>query len=344
MLSKLNYYGIKHSSLRWFDSYLSNRFQYVDINQHKSDTIPISIGVPQGSILGPLLFIIYINDIDNSTSFFNFIKYADDTTLFTSVPITDQYDPQIIDTEVNKVYKWLCLNRLSLNINKSKFIIFHNKNKNVEPFVPVIKVNTVSVERVANFNFLGIIINENLNWNSQTGTKIAKAVGIICKLKHFLPLYVLKTLYNSLILPHFTYGILIWGMDCNLLFTVQKKVLRIITNSSFISHSEPIFKSLELLKLADIHKLFVLKFYYQHCHNWLPFYLQSFAFKHRLDVHHYETRNRHLLDTFKVKLKCSENSLKKVIPKLINNTPQCIIDKIFTHSLQGFVSYTKQYF
>ena len=78
MLSKLNYYGIKHSSLR-FDSYLSNRFQYVDINQHKSDTIPISIGVPQGSILGPLLFIIYINDIDNSTSFFNFIKYADDT-------------------------------------------------------------------------------------------------------------------------------------------------------------------------------------------------------------------------------------------------------------------------
>ena len=133
-------------------------------------------------------------------------------------------------------------------------------------------------------------------------------------------------------------------MDCNLLFTVQKKVLRIITNSSFISHSEPIFKSLELLKLADIHKLFVLKFYYQYCHNWLPFYLQSFAFKHRLDVHHYETRNRHLLDTFKVKLKCSENLLKNVIPKLVNNTPQCIIDKIFTHSRQGFVSYTKQYF
>ena len=116
---------------------------------------------------------------------------------------------------------------------------------------------------------------------------------------------------------HILPRILTWGMDCNLLFTVQKKVLRITTNSSFISHSEPIFKSLELLKLADIHKLFVLKFYYQHCHNWLPFYLQSFAFKHRLDVHHYENRNQHLLDTFKVKLKCSKNLLKTSFLNLI---------------------------
>ena len=124
-ISKLKYYGINNSTLDWFKSYLYNRRQFVDINHTKSETTFTSIGIPQGSILGPLLFIIYVNDIQKSSSFYKFIKYADDTTLVNS---STNPDVEIHNVELNKVFNWLCDNRLSLNINKTKFILFHNKN------------------------------------------------------------------------------------------------------------------------------------------------------------------------------------------------------------------------
>ena len=129
LLSKLKTYGLTELSLKWFCNYLSFRSQYTEINQIKSATIPISIGVPQGSILGPLLFIIYINDIQNLSKFFHFIKYADDTTLFNSMSKQNPYDGTVINNELSKVFQWLSINRLSLNVMKTKFMIFHNKNK-----------------------------------------------------------------------------------------------------------------------------------------------------------------------------------------------------------------------
>ena len=237
LISKLKYNGFNKNSLDWCKSYLSNRTHFVDLNYTKSNMVENSVGVTQGSILGPLLFSIYINEIQNSTKYFDFIKYADDTSLLNSNICIGRDNLTIINDELNKVYTWLCTNRLSLNIKKTKFMIFHNKNKKIIHLVPNITINNIMIEPVEDFNFLGIPINEMLNWNTlicklHVSTKVSKSIGILYKLKSILPLYILKILYNSLILPHFLYSILVWGTNINEPFKLQKKAVRVISNST----------------------------------------------------------------------------------------------------------------
>ena len=133
LLKKLKHYGINGKALQLCESYLTNRAQYVEINGVKSGALPITTGVPQGSILGPLLFIIYINDFSLASQVFTFISYADDTTLFstlnnfTNTPNIDQNC--LINEELIKINEWLEINKLSLNIAKTKYMLFHMHNK-----------------------------------------------------------------------------------------------------------------------------------------------------------------------------------------------------------------------
>ena len=146
------------------------------------------------------------------------------------------------------MYKWLCLNKLSLNISKTKFIIFHTSNKE-NTYIPIIEINNLKIDRVGKFNFLGVILDENLNWKdhiNKISTKISRVTGILCKMKHSMPPFILKTIYNSLIVPHLTYGILVWGSNTSYLFKLQKKTIRTITKSKYNEHTEPLFKMLNL--------------------------------------------------------------------------------------------------
>ena len=144
LMTKLHSYGMDNLELNWFKSYLNNRKQFVQINHCKSDIISSSVGIPQGSSLGPLLFNIYVNYIQNSTDYFKFIMYADDTTLF--CPTSTSYE--LINIEFNKVYAWLCANKLSLNIKKTNDMVFHNINKNITHLLPELKIKDYAVTRV----------------------------------------------------------------------------------------------------------------------------------------------------------------------------------------------------
>ena len=135
--------------------YLTGRSQYVEIDGVSSNVISLSTGVPQGSILGPLLFLIYMNDIPYCTKYFNFILYADDTTLSNTIQIPSM-SPLNINDELAKVYDWLAVNKLSLNVKKTKYIIFHAINKKSEDVVPDLEINGIPLERVKSFNFLGL--------------------------------------------------------------------------------------------------------------------------------------------------------------------------------------------
>ena len=344
LLHKLNYYGIRNSELNWFQNYLKNRFHYTEIAQTTSTKHILSKGVPQGPILGPLLFIIYLNDIVNCSSLFRFIIYADDTNLI--IPSLNNYSIITINNELDRIHHWLAYNKLSLNVNKTKFIIFHNRHKEILREY-AFKINNMDIKQVESFNFLGITLNENLTWKTHTdmvSSKIARYLGIMKKLKTFIPPYILKSIYNSLILPHLSYGILAWSFCPSRLVNLQKRAIRLISNSKYNAHSEPLFKSLSILKLEDLFKFNILKFYYKYKNNQLPEYFNTLNFIPRSYVHSYNTRRKNYLCSNKTRTKFAEQCIRNVVPKLINDTSPLILNKIDTHSLHGFCTYMKSFY
>ena len=170
--------------------------------------------------------------------------YADDTTLFCNMD--NNVDEHVINNELCKISEWLRANKLSLNISKTKFMVFHTSNRSVT--YPVLQINRRPIERVAHFNFLGLILQSNLAWCkhiNHVSLKISKTIGILYRLKAIYPSAILQTLYNTLILPFFNYCILVWGAtisDGNLLHRLQKKALRLISSSITLHTLNPFVK------------------------------------------------------------------------------------------------------
>ena len=162
-----------------------------------------------------------MNDNPQACSHFKFILYADDTTLFRTIQLQSASDTAI-NQELIRVHDWLAVNRLSLNIKKTKYMIFHAINKSTDGLFSELRIDGINIERVTTFNFPGIHFNEQMLWKTHIdtiGSKLAKLSGVLNKLKHYLPEYVLRTLYCSMVQSRITYGILAWGF----IITVLKK-------------------------------------------------------------------------------------------------------------------------
>ena len=292
LLYKLSHYGIRGKALEWFKSYLSNRRQFVTIKNDNSVIREVKCGVPQGSLLGPLLFIIYINDFCQVSEALSFIHFADDTNVFL---VHSDIDVLVrkVNSELKKVTNWVRANKLSLNVQKTKYMLFSNT---VGTLSTDIVLDDTSLERISHFKFLGVILDEKLSWKLHIDyicNIISRNIGVINRLKLCLPKKSLLMLYSSLILPYHNYGLLVWGnTHQNLLdrvFLLQKKALRVICYSPIRSHTDALFASNKLLKFRDLFLFSLGQFMYMYNNNLLPDVFHSMFLKNQ-SFHEYPTR------------------------------------------------------
>ncbi len=287
LLSKLEKYGIRVVGLSWLSSYLRNRQQFIQIGDHKSDFINITCGVPQGSILGQKLFILYINDICRVTQLLKFVLFADDTNIFCSGENLQQ-TLETITTEINKLKLWFDKNKLSLNLRKTKIMLFgrHKIDCNVE-----LIIDNTKIERVQEIIFLGVILNHKICWKPHVRyirAKLAKCSAILWKTKHILGYKSLHTLYCSLFLPYLTYCVEVWGNTYKTtlqpICTIQKRAIRTINNTGYRDHTNPLFIKSHMLKFMDLVKFKTAQIMYKARNNLLPKVYRKCLLKGRGDI------------------------------------------------------------
>ena len=217
LLDKLSNIGLRENEHLWFKNYLLNRNQCVSLNGVTSDLQQIEYGVPQGSVLGPLLFIIYINDLHLHVENSKVILYADDTALFYASKDTSEVQ-QVLQRDLSSVHSWLTANKLTLNVKKTKSMIFRTKKRvHKVPTNLNIKIDDEPLEQADAFKYLGIWFDPLLSWEShvnKTITKISQRLGIIRRIRNCLPQQTAKMLIESMILPVFDYGDVVWS-NCN---------------------------------------------------------------------------------------------------------------------------------
>ena len=294
LLKKLEHYGIRGVPLQWFKSYLSDKKQFVSVNGHSSGELEIKHGVPQGSVLGPLLFLLYINDLPSSAKKLTFYLFADDTNIY--FESSDLLHLQrTVNKELRKVRKWLESNRLTLNIDKTNFVIFRSAGKEICDNT-AIKIGKKKIHRENHVRFLGVSLDSALSWKAhmtELSKKLSRAVGLYYKIRHYAPQDTLILLYHGLFASLFSYGISVWGLTypslIDSIFVIQKKVIRVITFNKGTARSTPLFDRLQILKLYQIFQLQILSFVFECINNLSPtcfkYYFVSIS-----DIHHIGTR------------------------------------------------------
>jgi hypothetical protein len=260
LFGKLYNLGIRGIVLEWFKDYLSNRQQLVQLDETRSNTESVDLGVPQGSILGPVLFLIYVNDINKTCPEANLIKFADDTTLVTTGNNTDEAI-DLMNIALEKISRWFIANKLQLNPSKTRYMIFNNKTVTHKDVLignqSITKISEKGKEK--SFKLVGIHLDENLKWThhiNAVAKKMSSALYGLTKVSKELNEKNKKLLYSGLIHSHLVFGLPIWGWATkgrmNDLLVKQKRAIRKVYNLKYRDHTLSYFRDNSILQLPEL--------------------------------------------------------------------------------------------
>lgn len=277
LITKLAHYGIRGIVNRWFQSFISNRYQYTQINNYQSPMEKIECGLPQGSKLSPILYLIYVNDIVNVDigRKNELLLFADDTCLSNTsnniITLIEQTNENI-----EKLSKWFKANRLTLNLNKTKYILSHTKkheneinNSNINLYI-----DGINIEKVSKYKYLGIIIDNKLTFRDHIDNickKIKAKIPSIIKIKNKLTTYTKKVLYHAIFHSHLNYGSIIYGtsLASNIMIIkkLQNKIIKIMFGTPINHKAKDLYSKYKILKIDDIIKLNKLVFIHNYIHD-----------------------------------------------------------------------------
>ena len=341
LLYKLEKYGVRGLPFNLLKCYFTNRLQQTIVNGIKSESENIICGVPQGSTLGPLLFLIYINDMHLSCNL-NLNLFADDSYFSCSSSSPKTLESRI-NKEMDKVLTWLNVNKLTINLDKTSYMIVTNKKIN---YNFNINFGNQLISKCTQAKYLGVIIDEKLTWKYHTQTvkrKLASGCWALYKLRPFVNEATLRKVYFSLIYSILQYCISCWGQTskCYLepLNALNRRALRIICNVPWNTHTTPLFHKLKILKLEDLYKLQISRIMHQINSN---SYKGSYNLKLVKQVHQHSTRfseeqNYHKQSTT---LNITDQALSTVGPKLWSEVPsdlKKLNTKLFVSKYKQFI-------
>ena len=296
ILRKLSYFGADQATAKWFQSYLSNRTQRCNVNGNLSTASTVTCGVPQGSILGPLLFLMYINDLPNCLRVAAPRMFADDTSITLSAKTVADLK-LAVTSELNNLTCWLRANKLSLNVAKTELMIIGSRQRlNAQCEEINISIDDRTIRRVDHTKSLGLTIDAQLSWSKhvdEISKKVSSAIGALKRVRPFIPTDIAVQIYNALILPHFDYCSPVWdgmsGCLSDKLQKLQNRAARVITRSPFDTSSNLLLAMLKWDKLSLRRKKQKALIMYKTLNELAPDYLQClFTQRH---VNDYNLRN-----------------------------------------------------
>ena len=341
---KLEFYGIRGSAHNWIASYLTERKQFVQFGSSSSFYKTITCGVPQGSILGPLLFIIYINDLPNASKIMQSLLFADDTSMFYSHKNLSHVI-SVLNNELTHVVNWLRANKLSLNVGKTNYMIFRPKQKKLGPHDPLV-IDNKTIKQVEVTKFLGVFIDEYFTWKSHisfVNKKMSKTIGIMNKSRLLLSSKTMISLYYTLVYPYLNYCNIAWSStypsNLNRIHLLQKRVVRIIANADYRAHTAPLFRKLKILDVFNVNSFLIASFMYSYHNQLLPDNFHRLFLTNR-DIHNYNTRQVIDYRSHHCRTNIKQFTILYQGPKIWNSLPRKLLT---SPSISVFKKAIKQY-